>query len=81
VDQAEGLIGKNLHFESATGEEIIEALEPGLHGCPDLGRKRGAPFAVHPPLGRPGSLNIQGAESGVADYPDAGLPFLRRHLF
>jgi len=30
------------------------------------------PFAVHPPFGRPGGLNIQGIEARVADHPNAG---------
>jgi len=34
------------------------------------------PFTVHPPLGRPSDLNVQGIEAGVADHPNAGLaPF------
>ena len=58
-----------------------EPLEPGLHGCADLDRERSAPFAMHPPLCRPGGLNVQGIEAGVADHPNAGLAAFRRHPF
>jgi hypothetical protein len=35
----------------------------------------------HPPLGRPGGLDVQGIEAGVADQPNAGLAAFRRHPF
>jgi hypothetical protein len=38
------------------------------------------PFAVHPPLGRPRGLNVQGVKAGVADHPNAGLAAFRLHL-
>ena len=79
MDQAEGLVGEDLHLEKTAAEKIVESLEPGLHGCADLGGKRSAPFAVHPPLGRPGGLDVQGIEAGVADHPNAGLAAFRRH--
>ena len=53
--------------------------KPGLHGLADLGGKRSAPFAVHPPLGRTGGLNVHGVKAGVADHPNAGLAAFRRH--
>ena len=81
MDQAEGLVGEDLHLEKAATKKIVEPLKPGLHGCADLGGKRGAPFAVHPPLGRAGGLNVQRIEAGVADQPDAGLAVFRRHPF
>ena len=42
-------------------------------------KQRSAPFAVHPPLGCPGGLNVQGIKAGVADHPNAGLAAFRRH--
>ena len=39
------------------------------------------PFAVHPPLGRPGGLDVQGLKAGVADHPNTGLAAFRRHPF
>ena len=62
-------------------DKIVEPLKPGIHGRADLGGERSAPFAVHPPLGRPGGLNVQGIEAGVADHPNAGIAFIRRHPF
>ena len=61
-------------------EKIVETLQPGLQGCADLGGERSAPFAVHPPLDRPGGLDIQGIEAGVADHPNAGLTAAGRHI-
>jgi len=81
VDQPEGLIGEDLYLEKAAPDKIIEPLEPCLHRRPDLGGKRGAPFAVHSPLGRSGGLDIQGIEAGVADDPGAGLAAFRCHPF
>ena len=78
---SEGLIGEDLYLEKAAAEKIVESLEPGLHGRNDLGGERSAPFAVHPPLGRPGGLNVQRIEAGVADHPNAGLAVIRRHPF
>jgi len=39
------------------------------------------PFTVHPPLGRPGGLNVRRIEAGVADHANAGLAVFRLHPF
>ena len=49
-----------------------------LHSALEAGS---APFAVHPPLGRPGGLDIQGLKAGVADHPNVGLAAFRCHPF
>jgi len=81
VDQAEGVVGEDFYLEKAAADKIVEPLKPHLHGCTDVGGERSAPFAVHPPFGRPGGLNVQGIEAGVADHPNTGLALFRRHPF
>jgi len=81
VDQAEGLVGEDFHLEKTAAKKIVEPLKPGFHGCADLSGERSTPFTVHPPLGRPGGLNVQGIEAGVADHPNTGLAAFRRHPF
>ena len=79
MDQTEGLVGEDLHLEKSAAEKIVKPLEPDLHGLADLGGERSAPFAMHPPPGRPSGLDVQGVKAGVAGHPNARLAAFRGH--
>jgi len=72
MDQAESIVGEDLHLQAAAREEVVQPLKPELHGLGNIGRKRGTPLTVHAPFCCSGSLDIERAQGRVADYADAG---------